>query len=83
MTAWAGEQLDDPVIRQRGWQEFLTDPAGKPWPAPVRVTGNAVAEPVDEIPVTSVADNTVATNDMAQRNLAIIALLAVAPNEGP
>ncbi len=83
MTAWAGEQLNEPAIRQRGWQEFLTDPAGKPWPTAVRVTGNAVPEPVDEIPVGSVADKTVATNDMSQRNLAIIALLAVAPNEGP
>jgi hypothetical protein len=83
VTAWAGEQLDEPAIRQRGWQEFLTDPAGKPWPAAVKVTGNAVPEPVDEIPVTAVADHTVATNDMAQRNLAIIALLAVAPQEGP
>ncbi|HEX9335790.1 MAG TPA: hypothetical protein VF892_07880, partial [Pseudonocardiaceae bacterium] len=78
MTAWAGEQLGDPAIRQRGWQEFLGDPAGKPWPDSVRITGDAVPEPVDEIPVTAVA-----TNDMAQRNLAIIALLAVAPNEGP
>ncbi|HJP74453.1 MAG TPA: hypothetical protein VJ914_09295 [Pseudonocardiaceae bacterium] len=83
VTAWAGEQLNEPAIRQRGWQQFLTDPAGKPWPAAVKVTGNAVPEPVDEIPVASVADKAVATNDMAQRNLAIIALLAVAPEEGP
>lgn len=83
VTAWAGEQLDEPAIRQRGWQQFLSDPAGRPWPEAVAVTGNAVPERVDEIPVTAVADGTVATNDAAQRDLAIIALLAIAPNEGP
>jgi hypothetical protein len=78
VTAWAGEQLNDPTLRQRGWDQFLTDPAGKPWPTPVHVGGTAVATPVDEIP-----KGDFATNDMAQRNLAIIALLAIAPTEAP
>ena len=78
MTAWAGEQLGDASIRQRGWQQYLTDPAGKPWPATVHIDGNAVAEPVDEIPL-----HDFATNDAAQRTLAIIALLAIAPAEAP
>ncbi|HEY3480798.1 MAG TPA: hypothetical protein VGL02_18030, partial [Streptomyces sp.] len=77
VTAWAGEQLDDPVVRQRGWQQYLSDPAGKPWPATVRIDGNAVPEPVDEVP------GVAATNDAAQRTLAIISLLAIAPAEAP
>lgn len=78
VTAWAGEQLNDPAIRERGWDAFLSDPAGRPWPARVHVGGTAVATPVDEIP-----KGDFATNDAAQRNLAIIALLAVAPGEAP
>jgi hypothetical protein len=78
VTAWAGEQLNDPAIRARGWQQFTTDPAGLPWPAPVPVTGNVVATPVDEIP-----KGDFATNDSAQRGLAIVSLLAIAPNEAP
>ncbi|GAB7064321.1 hypothetical protein ACFQ1B_07055 [Streptomyces mexicanus] len=77
VTAWAGEQLDEPALRRRGWQQFLSDPAGRPWPAAAKVSGNAVPEPVTEIP------GGCATNDAAQRNLAIIALLAVAPDEAP
>ena len=73
VTAWAGEQLGDAAIRQRGWTQFLNDPAGKPWPAPVTVDG------VQEIP--TAAD--FATNDFAQRGLAIISLLAIAPGEAP
>ncbi|HEU5425323.1 MAG TPA: hypothetical protein VFU74_00525 [Actinocrinis sp.] len=83
MTAWAGEQLGDPAIRQRGWQQLLTDPAGRPWPTAVTVGGDAVIEPVSEIPVASVADGTVATNDASQRSLAIIALLDIASQEAP
>ncbi|HEU5331269.1 MAG TPA: hypothetical protein VFU73_00855 [Actinocrinis sp.] len=83
VTAWAGEQTSDPAIRQRGWQELLTDPAGQPWPAAVTVDGNAVIEPITEIPVGSVADAAVATNDVAQRDLAFIALLDIAPQEAP
>ena len=83
VTAWAGEQLGDPAIRKRGWQQFLADPAGRPWPAAVRVDGPAVPEPVMEIPVSATGDAAVATNDAAQRNLAVIALLAVAPGEAP
>ncbi|MFC7343548.1 hypothetical protein [Saccharopolyspora griseoalba] len=78
VSAWAGEQLDDPALRRRGWREFLDDPDGRPWPAPVRVGGSAVAAPVEEIPV-----ETTATNDAAQRTLAIISLLAIAPQEAP
>jgi hypothetical protein len=78
MTAWAGEQLADPAIRQRGWQQFTSDPSGAPWPAAVRVSGNAVASPVDEIP-----KGDFGTNDTAQRGLAIISLLAIAPQEAP
>ncbi|MFF5291113.1 exo-rhamnogalacturonan lyase family protein [Paractinoplanes globisporus] len=79
VTAWAGEQLGDPAIRRRGWTAFLNDPAGKPWPAPVTIGGEVVANPVQEIPTT--AD--FATNDFAQRGLAIISLLAIAPGEAP
>ena len=79
VTAWAGEQLGDPALRGRGWSQFLNDPAGKPWPAPVTVRGDAVATPVHEIPAT--AD--FATNDFAQRGLALISLLAIAPAEAP
>jgi hypothetical protein len=78
MTAWAGEQLGDATIRQRGWAAFLNDPAGRPWPAAVQVGGNAVAEPVDEIPL-----HDFGTNDAAQRGLAIIFLLDIAPTEAP
>lgn len=83
MTAWAGEQLSEPDIRQRGWQQLLTDPAGQPWPAAVSVSGDAVIQPINEIPAAAVADHTVATNDAAQRILAIIALFGVAPQEAP
>jgi hypothetical protein len=78
MTAWAGEQLGDATIRQRGWAAFLNDAAGRPWPAAVQVGGNAVAEPVDEIPL-----HDFGTNDAAQRGLAIIFLLEIAPAEAP
>jgi hypothetical protein len=78
VTAWAGEQLGDPAIRRRGWDKFTTDPAGQPWPAPVKVGGNAVTNPVDEIP-----KGDIFTNDAAQRILAIISLLAIAPQEAP
>jgi hypothetical protein len=78
MTAWAGEQLGDATIRRRGWAAFLNDPAGRPWPAAVQVGGNAVAEPFDEIPL-----HDFGTNDAAQRGLAIIFLLDIAPAEAP
>jgi hypothetical protein len=77
VTAWAGEQLNDASLRQRGWAAFTSDPAGRPWPAAVGVGGTAVPEPVTEIPAT------IATNDASQRNLAIISLLAIAPREAP
>jgi hypothetical protein len=76
VTAWAGEQLGDAAIRSRGWQQFLSDPAGQPWPTPTLVSGTLVPEPVKEI-------HGAATNDAAQRTLAIIELLGVAPQEGP
>jgi hypothetical protein len=78
VTAWAGEQLGEPAIEQRGWQKFLNDPSGTPWPPPVPVDSTKVIEPVHEIP----ADD-FSTNDAAQRNLAIIELMAIAPNAGP
>jgi hypothetical protein len=78
VTAWAGEQLGDATIRQRGWDAFTNDPSGKPWPAAVTVTGDLVAEPVQEIPAGDFA-----TNDAAQRGLAIVSLLAIAPTEAP
>ena len=78
VTAWAGEQLSDAAIRQRGWTRFLNDPAGQPWPAAVQVGGTAVLSPVEEIPAGDFA-----TNDVAQRGLAIIELLAIAPGEAP
>ncbi|RMI44143.1 exo-rhamnogalacturonan lyase family protein [Streptomyces triticirhizae] len=81
VTAWAGEQLDDPTLRARAWRAFLDDPAGRPWGAPVRVEGDAVLTPVDEIRTAN--GRTVATNDAAQRVLAAIALLAMAPDEAP
>ncbi len=77
VTAWAGEQLGDASLRRRGWEQFTSDPAGKPWPPAHRVEGTAVASPVTELP------GGFATNDFAQRNLAIIALLAIAPEEAP
>ncbi|WP_439382852.1 exo-rhamnogalacturonan lyase family protein [Amycolatopsis lexingtonensis] len=77
VTAWAGEQLGNASLRRRGWEQFTSDPAGKPWPPAERVGGTAVASPVTEIP------GGFATNDFAQRNLAIIALLAIAPEEAP
>lgn len=78
MTAWAGEQTGEPAVQQRGWATFLGDSGGKPWPAPVHVDGPAAFAPVDEIPEASFS-----TNELAQRNLAIIALLAVAPDQAP
>jgi hypothetical protein len=78
MTAWAGEQLDEPAVQQRGWAELLGDGTAAGWPAPVRVDGAATFTPVDEIPLPGFN-----TNDVAQRSLAIIALLAVAPDQAP
>ncbi|HKT04539.1 MAG TPA: hypothetical protein VJT31_33910, partial [Rugosimonospora sp.] len=78
VTAWAGEQLGDASIRQRGWDRFTADPSGAPWPAPVTVDGAAVATPVAEIPAGDFA-----TNDASQRTLAIVSLLAIAPGEAP
>lgn len=83
VTAWAGQQKNDTTIMTRGWQEFTSDPSGKPWPAPVEVTGVDVVSPVHEIPVAAIADGTLATNDAAQRGLAIIELLAIAPQQAP
>jgi hypothetical protein len=78
VTAWAGEQLNDSTIRQRGWTQYLGDPSGRPWPAPVAVGGSAVLNPIQEIPAGDFS-----TNDAAQRGLAIIELLAIAPGEAP
>lgn len=83
VTAWAGLQVSDPAIRTRGWQKFTSDPSGAPWPAPVEVSGSGVVSPVHEIPVGQIADGTLATNDAAQRGLAIIELLAIAPDQAP
>jgi hypothetical protein len=88
VTAWAGEQLGDASLRRRGWEQFTGDPAGKPWPPAERVAGTAVAGPVTEIPTRTTTNPagdfaTFATNDFAQRNLATIALLAIAPEEAP
>jgi hypothetical protein len=83
VTAWAGQQKNDATIMARGWQAFRSDPSGTPWPAPVEVSGSAVVSPVHEIPVAQVADGTLATNDAAQRGLAIIELLAIAPQQAP
>jgi hypothetical protein len=83
VTAWAGLQAGDPAIRTRGWQKFTSDPSGTPWPAPVEVAGSSVVSPVHEIPVAQIADGTLATNDAAQRGLAIIELLAIAPDQAP
>ncbi|WP_255951061.1 exo-rhamnogalacturonan lyase family protein [Streptomyces odontomachi] len=79
LTAWAGEQLDDPELRRRGWDQLLSDPRARVWPAPRRIEGDAVAEPVDEVP----DPDGVFTNQMAQRDLAWIALLDIAPAEAP
>jgi hypothetical protein len=68
---------------QRGWTELETDPAGQPWPAPVTVSGTGTLTPVQEIPVSKIADGTLATNDAAQRALAIIELFAIAPAQAP
>src|SRR5262249_49768371 len=78
VTAWAGEQLNDATIRQRGWTQYLGDPSGKPWPAPKAVTGSAVLSAGREVPAGDFS-----TNDGAQRGLAIIELLAIAPDEAP
>ncbi|GAA3439569.1 twin-arginine translocation signal domain-containing protein [Kutzneria kofuensis] len=56
-----------------------------PPPAP---SGTAVPVPVDEIPTRGTSNPagdfaTFATNDFAQRTLAYIALLAIAPQEAP
>lgn len=83
VTAWAGEQLDNADLRRRGWEELLSDPAGQPWPAPVMVSGPATVTPVEEIPVRHLANGVLATNDAAQRGLAIIELLDIAPGEAP
>ncbi|TDC63668.1 hypothetical protein [Streptomyces hainanensis] len=85
VTAWAGEQLDDPALRRRAWTHYLDDPQGRPWNPPVRVDGHAVLTPIDEIraPSPPGSNNSVSTNDAAQRTLAIIALLALAPDEAP
>ena len=43
--------------RGGGWDKFRTDPAGQPWPAPVTVSGDQVASPVQEIPAGDFATN--------------------------
>lgn len=78
VTAWAGEQLNEPAVRQRGWDQFRADVNSRPWPKPAHVAGTAVLSPVDEIPIGDFS-----TNDFAQRGLAIIALLDIAPDEAP
>jgi YetA-like protein len=78
VTAWAGEQLGDARLRQRGWDQFTNDPSGRPWPAAVTVSGSVVPAEVQEIPAGDFS-----TNDAAQRGLAIVSLLAVAPGEAP
>jgi hypothetical protein len=81
VTAWAGQQRNDATIMTRGWQAFRSDPTGAPWAAPVEVSGSAVVSPVHEIPVAN--NGTFTTNDAAQRGLAIIELLAIAPQQAP
>jgi hypothetical protein len=87
LAAWAGEQLDDADLRRRGWELLAGDYPGNAWPQPQRVGGSAVLTPVDEIPFVEAVDGhpaaRVSTNDAAQRTLAIIALLAIAPKEAP
>jgi hypothetical protein len=83
VTAWAGVVSNDATIRARGWSEFKSDAEDTPWPAPVEVSGSSVVSPVHEIPVAQIADGTLATNDAAQRGLAIIELLAIAPDQAP
>ncbi|SEG81097.1 hypothetical protein SAMN05216223_112165 [Actinacidiphila yanglinensis] len=78
MTAWAGEQTGEPAVQQRGWDAFLNESGDAPWPAPVHVDGSAAFTKVDEMPQADFS-----TNGVAQDNLAIIALLAVAPNQAP
>ncbi|WP_327712527.1 twin-arginine translocation signal domain-containing protein [Streptomyces sp. NBC_00464] len=78
MTAWAGEQTKEPAVQQRGWDAFTKDGGGTSWPAPVHVNGTAAFSKVDELPQAGFS-----TNGIAQNNLAIIALLAVAPDQAP
>ncbi|MCL2728827.1 MAG: twin-arginine translocation signal domain-containing protein [Actinomycetia bacterium] len=76
MTAWAGEQTGEPAVQQRGWDAFFGDGGGTPWTAPARIDGSAVFSGVDEVPG-------MGTNGFAQNTLAMIALLAVAPDQAP
>ncbi|MFG2926713.1 hypothetical protein ACGFYA_35080 [Streptomyces sp. NPDC048305] len=78
MTAWAGEQTNNPDVQKRGWSAFLNDVGDQPWSPPVHVDGSAVFSKVDEM-----TDTGFSTNVVAQNNLAIIALLAVAPDQAP
>jgi hypothetical protein len=79
LTAYAAASLGDKTLAARAWKEFLGGGAGfrrdMPY-APVRISGPAVLEPVDEIP-------SVSTNSSAQYGLAAIQCLALAGKEAP
>ncbi|MCL8026811.1 exo-rhamnogalacturonan lyase family protein [Nocardioides bruguierae] len=78
VTAWAGVESDDAELRRRGWETYLADPAGEPWAATAQVSGPDSLGEVTEVPGVDIA-----TNDASQRALAVIALLALAPDEAP
>jgi hypothetical protein len=63
-------------VRQRGWDAFFGDGGGTPWTAPRRIEGPDVFSAVDEAAG-------MGTNGFAQNTLAMVALLAVAPDQAP
>jgi hypothetical protein len=76
MTAWAGEQTGEAAVRQRGWDAFFGDGGGAPWTEPRHISGPDVFSTVDEAAG-------MGTNGFAQNTLAMVALLAVAPDQAP
>jgi hypothetical protein len=75
LMAYAGVRLGDASLRQRAWTDFQADRTGI-WPPSHPAGGSDVLTPVDEI-------TGLGTNDVGQRGLAIIEMLALAPDEAP
>jgi len=79
LTAWAARKLNDPVLAQRAWQEFLSEGKGGKTsrPAPIeRVAGVSVLDPIDEMA-------NVSTNQSSQWSLNLFELLALVGDAAP
>ena len=79
LTAWAAKKLNDPVLAQRAWKEFLakTKSGQESSPAPIkRLAGNTVLKPIDEMA-------NVSTNQSSQWSLNLFELMALVGDAAP